>query len=304
MKQIQETNALQQQHYMQHMPYLLKISLNLDRNCDEKVKTYLVTYARNLEQTILMDGQELCMPKNNEIGLTKVFENMDPQSDFGLFMSKHKRGSQISFKDFKFEGEYAGPAQLAFKQPLSEQQQHMTDDGQTVPLVLALCCEEIEKKGLSQQGIYRLSGSKGALDLLLSKLDQNCRTVNFASEDPFNVAIAVKQFVRDIPGRLIGSKYYGKLLDIYHSDQPEQAKLKAFRETLQQAPPVLYTTMRYLFLHLTRVIEHSEVNKMDSHNLAVVFHVNLFPDDVPLANFTVNITIVDMLLKNAHTIFF
>ena len=46
---------------------------------------------------------------------------------------------------------------------------------QTVPYVVEVCTKFVEARGLENQGIYRVPGNNGAINMLQSELDKVCR---------------------------------------------------------------------------------------------------------------------------------
>ena len=45
---------------------------------------------------------------------------------------------------------------------------------QTVPFVVEVCTKFVEARGLENQGIYRVPGNNGAINMLQAELDKVC----------------------------------------------------------------------------------------------------------------------------------
>ena len=45
---------------------------------------------------------------------------------------------------------------------------------QLVPLIVETCARIVEEKGLQNQGIYRVSGNKGAINAMVDELNKVC----------------------------------------------------------------------------------------------------------------------------------
>lgn len=54
---------------------------------------------------------------------------------------------------------------------------------------------------------------------------------------------------------------------------------KVIRNKMRRLPPVHQATLRLIIEHLARVASHSNQNKMDAKNLAIVFGAVLFGED-------------------------
>jgi len=73
---------------------------------------------------------------------------------------------------------------------------------QTRPMIPALiihCCNEIEKRGLKEEGIYRISGSNKEIRELKDKiLNSKAGIPSLAKYDVHVLCGVVKQFLRDL----------------------------------------------------------------------------------------------------------
>lgn len=64
--------------------------------------------------------------------------------------------------------------------------------------------------------------------------------------------------------------------DTFIGTQKPKQRAKEIGDILHQMPAVHYETLRHLFAHLLRVAQHSSVNRMQAHNLSIVFGPTLF----------------------------
>ncbi|KAJ1554881.1 Rho GTPase-activating protein 27, partial [Cladochytrium tenue] len=144
-------------------------------------------------------------------------------------------------------------------------------EGRSVPAVVELCCTEVERRGLESQGIYRLSGNTATVAKLKTQFN-NGESPPLDSEDmDINVVTGLlKSYFRDLQNPLIPFEYYDQFVG--------SAKMKSYDERLitlktlvQSMPAPNYSVLEFLMHHLHRVSQYSEVNKMETPNLAIVF---------------------------------
>lgn len=84
------------------------------------------------------------------------------------------------------------------------------------------------------------------------------------------VSSLLKSFFRRLPDSLFTTSLYPKFIEADKIDNNNR-RLIMIRKLLNDLPDHHYETLKYLMLHLKRIVEHSEVNKMEARNLAIVF---------------------------------
>jgi Rho GTPase-activating protein RGD1 len=74
---------------------------------------------------------------------------------------------------------------------------------------------------------------------------------------------------------------------------------------INNLPDPNYATLRALCLHLHRVIDGAHVNRMNSHNLAVIFGPTLMGTDPSkaIADAGWQIKVIDTIIQNTYQIF-
>lgn len=139
-----------------------------------------------------------------------------------------------------------------------------------VPRFIKQCTKIIETKGLKIEGMYRVSGKKDACLFLQDQYDQDFQ-LDVASLELCETTISstLKAFFKLLPEPLISNYIAAKVLDINADELSDQKK--RLQSILQQMPVPNLNTLRYLMLHLHKVQELQEINKMTSSNLAIVF---------------------------------
>ncbi|XP_011604998.2 active breakpoint cluster region-related protein isoform X1 [Takifugu rubripes] len=178
-------------------------------------------------------------------------------------------------------------------------------EGGLVPHVVRCCVEEVERRGMDEVGIYRVSG--GALDIstLKAAFDSNLReAVTRLRSAEVNVVCGVlKLYFRELPEPLVPTELFHRLAQMLEFTAPTpkpstlptlkrslsagcflsspadiqevQSRLPSLVSVLQSCPEPNRHTFLYLLHHLQRVSEKQDSNKMSLMNLATVFGPSL-----------------------------
>ncbi|QSL65541.1 hypothetical protein MERGE_002854 [Pneumocystis wakefieldiae] len=167
-------------------------------------------------------------------------------------------------------------------------------ENRDIPFIVTKCIDEVEKRGIFFEGIYRKSGSASQMRILIDAFNNN--DVDNLSQSIFEdisvVTSVLKQYFRKLPNPLITYEIYIPFLDIIASNKASKEKLVSIRNILNILPKAHYDCLEFLILHLCRIIEHSDKNLMPSKNLAVVFSPTLLRDEKGTRD------IVDIQVKN------
>ncbi|KAG7489339.1 breakpoint cluster region protein [Solea senegalensis] len=141
-----------------------------------------------------------------------------------------------------------------------------------VPLIVRQCVEEIERRGMEEVGIYRVSGVATDIQALKAAFDSNNRDVSVMMREMDVNAIAgtLKLYFRELPEPLFTDELYPNFAGgIALSDCV--AKESCMLNLLMSLPEPNLVTFFFLLDHLKRVTENEGINKMSLHNLATVF---------------------------------
>nr|XP_019949547.1 PREDICTED: breakpoint cluster region protein [Paralichthys olivaceus] len=141
-----------------------------------------------------------------------------------------------------------------------------------VPLIVRQCVEEIERRGMDEVGIYRVSGVATDIQALKAAFDSNNRDVSVMMREMDVNAIAgtLKLYFRELPEPLFTDELYPNFAGgIALSDSV--AKESCMLNLLLSLPEPNLVTFLFLLDHLKRVTENETINKMSLHNLATVF---------------------------------
>jgi hypothetical protein len=151
-------------------------------------------------------------------------------------------------------------------------------EGRSVPLGLERMLAVVEARGLKEQGIYRISGAKNAIEGLKQALStQAPESVNFEYgefSDVHTIAGAIKQWYRELPEPVVPFAYYHRLIAAEGIESHDE-RLYAIRDVIWEFPRHHFQLLQRTAEHLGRVADEAESNKMQPHNLGLVFGTSL-----------------------------
>lgn len=141
------------------------------------------------------------------------------------------------------------------------------------PMVVDMCIQEIEARGLQSEGLYRISGFSELIEDVKLAFDRDGEKVDISSnvyEDINIITGALKLYFRELPIPLITYDAYPRFIESAKITDPEK-RLESLHEALKLLPPAHCETLRYLMAHLKRVTDYEKDNLMSSENLGIVF---------------------------------
>ncbi|XP_058877453.1 rho GTPase-activating protein 23-like isoform X3 [Acipenser ruthenus] len=142
-----------------------------------------------------------------------------------------------------------------------------------VPLIVELCCGQVEEMGLECTGIYRVPGNNAVVSSLQEQLNKGNIDINPADEkwqDLNVISSLLKSFFRKLPEPLFTDDKYSDFIDANRVEDAGQ-RLKTMKKLIRDLPDYYSHTLKFLVGHLKTVADHSEKNKMAPRNLALVF---------------------------------
>lgn len=160
-------------------------------------------------------------------------------------------------------------------------EQRLEHEKAIIPSIVTRCIQEVELRGMDEEGIYRKSGASTVTQNIRDGFEQ---TREFDVSDPdldiHAVTSALKQYFRKLPTPLITYEVYDSVLDtIEVPGQPP--RVEDLRAALDGLPRVHRDVLEFLIFHLKRVVEHEKTNLMTSQNIAVVFAPTIMrPKDI------------------------
>ncbi|KAK7171018.1 hypothetical protein R3I94_001045 [Phoxinus phoxinus] len=145
-----------------------------------------------------------------------------------------------------------------------------------VPHIVRSCVEEVERRGMTEEGIYRISGASSEIQALKHAFNTNYREAvsKLRSVDVNAVSGTLKLYFRELPLTLIPSERFKELSEALDIADP-YLRADSMLTLLQALPDVNRNTLLFLLHHLRRVAARKEENKMSLSNLATVFGPSL-----------------------------
>ncbi|XP_067932529.1 rho GTPase-activating protein 15-like isoform X5 [Watersipora subatra] len=175
----------------------------------------------------------------------------------------------------------------------------------TVPKFVVRCIKTIERKGLTFDGLYRISGNQAQIQKLRFLVDST-DSYNLADYDVNVLTGALKLFFRELKEPLIPFELYDTLSTTIR-DQDQTKKARTMKLQLSTMPTVNLDTLKFLFAHLVRVLEHGAENRMKSQSLAIVFGPTLMWPEKESSAIAVNMmcqnSIVEYILSRFDKLF-
>uniref|UniRef100_A0A673I6K5 Rho GTPase-activating protein 12-like n=1 Tax=Sinocyclocheilus rhinocerous TaxID=307959 RepID=A0A673I6K5_9TELE len=181
-------------------------------------------------------------------------------------------------------------------------------EGTSVPNFVKMCIEHVENTGLNIDGLYRVSGNLAVIQKLRFAVnhDEKVNLEDNKWEDIHVTTGALKMFFRELPEPLFTYASFNDFVEaIKHSDYKQ--RVQSIKDLIKQLPKPSQETMKVLFKHLKRVIDHGEVNRMTTQSVAIVFGPTLLRPEIETGNMAVHMVyqnqIVELILLEYENIF-
>ncbi|XP_054728025.1 uncharacterized protein LOC129237361 [Anastrepha obliqua] len=172
-----------------------------------------------------------------------------------------------------------------------------------VPRFVVDCVSYIERKDcILQDGLYRASGNKVAIDELKQKLSESYiyDSKLLVADDIHTITSLLKQFFRELSSPLIPQPIYDRI----GRNCSDAAGIEMLRDVLEEIPEPNHATLKFLIRHLKNVAACSMENRMPASNLAIVWGPCIFSSnqmvfvDIGRMN-----TLTKLLIENYEYIF-
>ncbi|TFK93518.1 RhoGAP-domain-containing protein [Polyporus arcularius HHB13444] len=150
-----------------------------------------------------------------------------------------------------------------------------------IPKIVRICIEDIDRRGLDAEGIYRVSGRHAAVQELQHKIERNEAAFSFNPnvDDVYSVSSFLKMYLRELPEPVFKFPLQDRIQHTEGIDEHVANNFATLRSKIRRLPPIHQATLKALVEHLSRVASHSDKNKMDPKNLAIVFGSVIFGED-------------------------
>ncbi|KAG1150458.1 hypothetical protein G6F38_002031 [Rhizopus arrhizus] len=282
--------------------WLLKAYRSLDRKYKKNLKALYVVHLTRMYRLVFDFANRIISPK-----FARKLHYVSSLSQLATFIKLDSKfiSQRVIDYDNQFPNHYnptpaqarysfvQSPASLAFGRKLEDL---LLIDGQTeedgyVPKVVIQLTEHIRNYGINKEGIFRKSPSSEELRSAKRAFNQGLE-VNLNEYDIDVSAALLKVFIREIPNPLISltfSDQMGALPDASICTQNTLDKVKEKVLAYYNEKKVHYNLLRYLCKFLKEVSDHSNMNRMNIHNLSVVFTPNIIRSEETSTNNYVNV---------------
>lgn len=152
----------------------------------------------------------------------------------------------------------------------------------SIPFIVTKCVEEVEARGIFQEGIYRVSGFADEVEELKNNFEKQGQQTNVSAENIqiHTVAGVLKLYFRSLPTPLITAECGGLLMASLETEEDPGKQLKTIKTNLLNLPTPHWNCLKYIANHLRRVGQYHDQNKMTEMNLATVFAPTLVGTDL------------------------
>lgn len=179
------------------------------------------------------------------------------------------------------------------------------------------CIETLEKRGLEEEGLYRVSGVGTKINKVLqlgldSKKTEMERLAFFSDENHTDVlesktiASALKQYLRKLKEPIMTHRYFNGFLAAAKQEQHLQ-RISDVHGLVHRLPKTHFEMLEIIILHLRKVSLKSHKNRMSIFNLGVVFGPTLLKANedslAAVLEIKFNNLVIEILIENYELIF-
>ncbi|XP_074026703.1 rho GTPase activating protein at 68F isoform X3 [Leptinotarsa decemlineata] len=170
------------------------------------------------------------------------------------------------------------------KQQFGVTLQHIRDNYDvTIPPIVKQCVDFLDTpdgnfatQSLETEGLFRRSANALKIKSLKEMANKGQKVI---FGDPHEAAVLLKKFLRELKEPLLTYELYEEILQFQSWNKEEQLRSVSIM-VMEKLPEDNYQVLKYIIKFLSRVMERSDLNKMNAQNLAVVFGPNLVWSEV------------------------
>eukprot|EP00045_Choanoeca_perplexa_P016342 m.219388 g.219388 ORF g.219388 m.219388 type:complete len:680 (+) comp17232_c0_seq3:135-2174(+) len=148
-----------------------------------------------------------------------------------------------------------------------------------IPHIITKCVEEIQRRGLTEVGVYRTGGNARITEQLKQAFIHRAEDADVspaAAPTIASVASLLKQYLRELPEPLITAALYPAFMRAAGEQETQDHRLRFLQGTIESMPKQHRDCFKYLFDHFLEVISCSEANLMTAEALATCLGPTLF----------------------------
>ncbi|KAF9231969.1 hypothetical protein BU15DRAFT_90776 [Melanogaster broomeanus] len=175
-----------------------------------------------------------------------------------------------------------------------------------LPSVISRCLLEVEARGLSEVGIYRIAGATSEVNALRDAFNRGEMPIT-ESSDIHAVCDLIKSWFRVLPEPVFPASAYFAVIEAIKVEKLHD-RLSNIRRVVHGLPQANFDLLKRVAEHLDKVTDFEEHNQMTAEALAIVFSPNLLraPQNdfaLILANMGHTHKLVKALITHFHVIF-
>ncbi|KAJ0236351.1 putative Rho GTPase-activating protein [Hirschfeldia incana] len=136
------------------------------------------------------------------------------------------------------------------------------ESNRPIPSILMKCADYLILTGLNSPNLFKTEGDKKLIQQLVSAYNQDPSASIPEGVNPLDVAALMKYYLASLPTPLTTFELYNEIKDA-------RSSVARLRKSLQKLSSVNYNTLEFITALLLRVSEKAQLNKMDSHSLAM-----------------------------------
>ncbi|KAH3849164.1 rho GTPase-activating protein 45-like isoform X2 [Dreissena polymorpha] len=181
-----------------------------------------------------------------------------------------------------------------------------------IPPIITKCLKEIEKRGITLKGMYRVSGVKSTVENLCQRFEIDPESVNLDNENPNVISNVLKLYLRQLPEPLLTFRLYQNFVQVAKenmSGTTMEMSVENLHILIDKLPFSNRKTCGVLMHHLKRVASFSDQNQMNASNLGIVFGPTLLRPQGGNASLACLVDtphqtrVVELLIVNAESLF-
>lgn len=192
----------------------------------------------------------------NSNGSSDLHQNNPFSSPLSYSSSSDQFSSSTNSKDFVFGAPLENALFNSFGQKVY-----------VVPPIISDCVNQILKRGLEEEGIFRISGSLTTIKNYREAYDLHQKVDLSKDFDIHNIAGILKMYLREMPENIFTNETLPKLLIQVASKNSDQTFLKI----LCCIPEVNLNSLKQILYMLYQVLSKSHINRMSLSNLSIIF---------------------------------
>ncbi|KAG7091393.1 hypothetical protein E1B28_010431 [Marasmius oreades] len=176
----------------------------------------------------------------------------------------------------------------------------------TIPSVVQRCLVEVESRGLTEVGIYRMAGATLEIAALKEALNRGECPI-LPTTDIHAICDLIKSWFRVLPDPIFPASSYHDVITAMQLENLDD-RLSRTRAIVQTLPQANFDLLKRISEHLDTVTDFEEHNQMTAEALSIVFSPNLLR--APLNDFVMALTnmahthkFVKTLITHCHVIF-